>query len=128
VDFRKFIRINRFHLHLDYFQVLEEDMPELVVKIVDIHDILENSGFEEYIIFTESQRITADPVIIVTEKEIPCSCFIINSEPPGAEDFQLFFDCPKVFARHGWLLISKTPSSVHVFPQRPEGDVIYILP
>ena len=26
------------------------------------------------------------------------------------------------------MLINKTPSSVHVFPQRPEGDVNKILP
>ncbi len=40
---------------------------------------------------------------------------------------KLFFSCFEFLISHNRLLINKTPSSVRVFPQRPEGDVVVII-
>ena len=121
MGFCKFVCVDRFHLYFNYLQVLEDDVPELVVETVDIHNVLESSGLEEYVVLAECERIAAEPIIIALgtssmvrprERRISsCSSIVLNSLPGIIR-----------------LLINKTPSSVHTFPQRPEGDVICILP
>ena len=94
-----------------------------MVKIIDINKVLECCRFRKNIIFTKSQRIAANAVIVVVEQKISGLWFTIDSKTTGTEDFNLFFDCFEILSAILLLLINKTPSSVHVFPQRPEGDV-----
>lgn len=42
MGFCEFICIDGFYLDFDYLQILEEDMPKFMVKIVDVYNILEN--------------------------------------------------------------------------------------
>ena len=103
-------------------------MPEFMVKMVDIDDVLECGRFVENVTFAEYQGISADAVVIVAQQKIPCLCFIIDCEAVGAENIQLFFNGFETCICHShFFLINKTPSSVYAFPQRPEEDVNYIL-
>ena len=95
MGFCKFVCVDRFHLYFNYLQVLEDDVPELVVETVDIHNVLESSGLEEYVVLAECERIAAEPIIIIVEQKVSCAGHILNGEAAGTEDFQLFFDCLK---------------------------------
>ena len=75
-------------------------MPEFVVKVININNILECSRFGKDVMFTEGQRIAADPVVIIVQQEIFCLGFIIYGETVGTEDFQLFFNCLKILICH----------------------------
>lgn len=69
MDFCKFIDVYGFHLHFNHFQILKEDMSELMVTIVYINNILECCGFGKDVVFTKSQRIATDTVIIVVKQK-----------------------------------------------------------
>ena len=75
-------------------------MPELVVETVDIHNVLESSGLEEYVVLAECERIAAEPIIIIVEQKVSCAGHILNGEAAGTEDFQLFFNCLKILICH----------------------------
>ncbi len=99
-NFCEFISIYGFHLHFDHFKILENDVPEFMVKAININNILKCSRFGKDIIFTESQRIAADSVVIIVQQKIFCLGFIIDGETAGTEDFQLFFNCFKILICH----------------------------
>ena len=48
----------------------------------------------------DCERIAAEPIIIIVEQKVSCAGHILNGEAAGTEDFQLFFDCLKLLARH----------------------------
>lgn len=100
VDFCKFISIYGFHLHFDHFKILEDDVPEFMVEMVNVNNVLECCRLGKDIIFTESQRIAADPVVVIAEQEIFCLGLVADGEAAGTEDLQLFFDCLKILICH----------------------------
>lgn len=76
----KFIGIDGLHLHLNGFDMVQDDMTELVVEIVNVLDILERGRLRKNIILAERQRIAADTVIIVPQQKILCFGFILDSK------------------------------------------------
>lgn len=96
----KFISIYGFHLHFDHFKILKDDVFELMVEMVNVNNVLECCRLGKDIIFTEGQRIAADPVVVIAEQEIFCLGLIVNGETAGTENFQLFFDCLKILVCH----------------------------
>lgn len=60
VFFDELIGIDGFHLHFNGFNMMQNDMAELVVKVVDIFNIPECGRFCKNITLAERQRITAD--------------------------------------------------------------------
>ena len=49
----KFIGIDRLHLHLNSFDVVQDDMAELMVEVVNIFDVLECGRLRKNIILAE---------------------------------------------------------------------------
>ena len=45
VNFCEFINIYGFHLHFDHFKILEDNVPELMVEMVNINNVLECCRF-----------------------------------------------------------------------------------
>lgn len=51
VNFCEFINIYGFHLHFNDFKILEDDVPELMVEVININNIMECCRFEKDVIF-----------------------------------------------------------------------------
>ena len=96
----KFISIYGFHLHFDHFKILEDDVPEFMVEMVNVNNVLECCRLGKDIIFTEGQRIAADPVVVIAEQEIFCLGLVADGETAGTENLQLFFYCLKILVCH----------------------------
>lgn len=80
IHFCEFIGIDGLHLHLDGFDVVQDDMTELMVEIVNIFDVLECGRLRKNIILAERQRIAADTIIIVPQQKIFCFGFIFDGK------------------------------------------------
>lgn len=68
--------------------------------MVNVNNVLECCRLGKDIIFTEGQRIAADPVVVIAEQEIFCLGLVADGEAAGTEDLQLFFDCLKILVCH----------------------------
>ena len=67
IHFCKFIGIDGLYLYLNGFDMVQDDMTELVVEIVNVLDILERGRLRKTIVLAERKRIAADTVIIVPQ-------------------------------------------------------------
>lgn len=68
------------YLYLNGFDVVQDDMTELMVEIVNVFDILERGRLCKNIVLAERQRIAADTVIIVPQQKILCFGFILDGK------------------------------------------------
>ncbi len=93
-----------------------------MVKIIDVNNILKICPSVKNIMRTQSQRITADPVIVVALKKFKGLFFIRNVKTAFFKDLDLFFYCSEFFRSHVTQRKNRTPPSVHV-KQRPGGEV-----
>ena len=80
IHFCKFIGIDGLYLYLDGFDMVQDDMTELMVEIVNVFDILERGRLRKNIVLAERQRIAADTVIIVPQQKILCFGFILDGK------------------------------------------------
>ena len=76
----KFIGIDGLYLYLNGFDMVQDDMTELMVEIVNVFDILERGRLRKNIVLAERQRIAADTVIIVPQQKILCFGFILDGK------------------------------------------------
>ena len=65
---------------------LEDDVPEFMVEMVNVNNVLECCRLGKDIIFTEGQRIAADPVVVIAEQEIFCLGLVADGETAGTEN------------------------------------------
>ena len=88
----EFIGIDGFHLHLNGLNMMQDDMTELMVKVVDIFDIPECGGFRKNIILAQSQGITADPIVVVPKQKLFGFCLVFNRKTARPKNFNLFIN------------------------------------
>lgn len=65
-------------------------MPELMVKLIDIDNILKSCRTEKDIMLSKSQRIAANPIIIVAKQKILCGSFVRNLQATRLQNGYLF--------------------------------------
>ena len=75
-----------FYLYLNGFDMVQDDMTELMVEIVNVFDILERGRLRKNIVLAERQRIAADTVIIVPQQKILCFGFILDGKADVNEE------------------------------------------
>lgn len=73
-------RMHGLYLYLNGFDMVQDDMTELMVEIVNVFDILERGRLRKNIVLAERQRIAADTVIIVPQQKILCFGFILDGK------------------------------------------------
>lgn len=86
VDCCKFISIYGFHLHFDHFKILEDDVPEFMVEMVNVNNVLECRRLGKDIIITEDLQLFFDCLkilichIITLYKQNALKCACVSTE------------------------------------------------
>ena len=60
--------------------MVQDDVPELVVEVVNVLDVLKRGRWGENIVFAERQGVTADTIIIVPQQKIFCFGLIFDGK------------------------------------------------
>lgn len=80
--------------------MMQDDVPEFVVEIVNVFNILECGRLRKNVIFAKGQGITADAVIIMPKQKVLRFGFIIDHKAARTEQLNLFVYRFKFLIRH----------------------------
>ena len=65
-------------------------MPQFVIEVVDIYNILKSSTLCKHIMLAKSQRVAADTVVVILEQKLLCGSFVGNVQTARLQNFDLF--------------------------------------
>ena len=101
------ISVYGFYSNFNRLYVLQKDVAELMIKAININNILKRRILVEYIMRTKRQRISADTVIIIADQKIFCSTFIFNDKSSAFQNLDLLLYAPEHIFRHNYPLIKQ---------------------
>lgn len=70
VSLCEFIGVHSLYSNLDALQVLEQNVPQFMIEVIYVHNVLKSRSWIEHIMRTERQRIATDAIVVIPEKEV----------------------------------------------------------